>query len=174
MSETLLLNIPKFETWSTEHFLQQSQLCCEVGGAVLNFCSENVEKATRELLHILRSTAFLPAINDFDSEEVAKSKKEEIEMFDNECDEVFKYLRHKDQDALVTSTRSTLEALRKRIIPPSSSISPPDDYHSRAMSLDETHLTPSLFQADLILSTNRSHIKYGPLFYYLYLECLFD
>ena len=148
MSETLLLRMPKTETWSTEHFLQESQECFDASAIVLNFCSENVEKATREVLQILRSTALLPTINKTDSEEVARSKKEEVDLFDTKCDIVFRYLRQRNHGAVVTSQRSTLEAVRKRISPPS--IAQPQSYHTKTLTQEESQPT-SLFQANLVL-----------------------
>ncbi len=151
MSETLLLSMPKAETWTTDYFLQQSQQCFEAGAAVLNFCSKNVEVATRELLDTLRTTAYLPSVSDSDSEEVARSKKEEVEAFDTECDTVFKLLQQRDHEAIVTSQRSTLEAVRKRISPPlTSSIAQPLGYHSKSRSQEEGQ-RQSLFQASLVL-----------------------
>lgn len=154
MSNTLVLHLPKCETWNTEQFLRESLLCSEAGATFLSSCSEKVEDAVKEVLELLRSTALLPQINDFDSDEIAKSKKDELELFENECEDLFMHFQHRNLEALVSSVRCTLDCLRRRITTTSASStrSPVVGYHPKTTYVDDCSHSPSCFQADLILA----------------------
>ena len=90
----------------------------------------------KELLILLRSSACLPAIHSFDSEDKLKSKRgtlygwwlprlptafstsfsaEELEQFETECEDLFLHFQHRNLDAMVAAVKSTLDTLRKRI-----------------------------------------------------------
>ena len=77
MSSTQLLSLPGNETWTTEQFLSKAQARSHQGTHLLTACSRKVEDAVKEMLVLLKSTATLPTIHDFDSEETIKSKKGE-------------------------------------------------------------------------------------------------
>lgn len=77
MSSTQLLSLPGSETWSVEEFLSKAQSRSQQGTELLIANSRKVEAAVKEMLAILRSSANLPTINTFDSDETVKSKKGE-------------------------------------------------------------------------------------------------
>ena len=150
MSHTLLLSLPKGETWDMEHFLQESLSCCKAGASFLRGCSEKVEDAVKELLQLIRSTAPLPQVNSFDSDEIIKSKKEELELFETECEDLFMHFQHRNLDAMASSVRCTLEKLRHCIT--STSHYTAVIHQDNSSSLDKNLLPASCFQADLVLT----------------------
>ena len=78
ISSTHLLSLPGGETWTTEEFLSKAQVRCGQGAELLIANSRKVEDAVKEMVLLLRSTANLPTIHQFDSDETVKSKKGEI------------------------------------------------------------------------------------------------
>ena len=153
MSRTHLLTLPQNEAWTTEYFLHESRVRSELGGRILSSCSIKVEDAVKELLMLLISTAYLPTINSFDSEDVTKSKKDEIELFENQCDDLFTYFRLRNLEALISSVRTTLDNFRRCITTSTSRSN--RTYPSQISSSggkDETSHPTACFQADLILS----------------------
>ena len=78
MSSTLLLNLPITDTWTPDHFLSEARQRCEAGANSLKALSKKVEDSVKELITLLRSSASLPTIHNFDSDETAKSKKGEV------------------------------------------------------------------------------------------------
>ena len=75
MSSTHLLSLPGSETWTTDEFLGHALSRSQQGTELLIANSRKVEDAVKEMLVLLRSTANLPTIHDFDSDETIKSKK---------------------------------------------------------------------------------------------------
>jgi dynein heavy chain len=151
MSHTLLLTLPQNEAWTTTHFLQEASAHSEAGGAILSSCSKKVEDALKELLEVLRNSASLPTINSFDSEDAARAKQEELDLFQTQCQDLFIYFKHRNLEALIASVRGTLDNLRRCITTSTSRSS--IRYGIQAATPDDSssHLT-ACFQADLILS----------------------
>ena len=77
MSSTQLLSLPGSETWTTEEFLSKAFTRSHQGTELLIANSRKVEDAVKEMLVLLKGTANLPTIHDFDSDETTKSKKGE-------------------------------------------------------------------------------------------------
>ncbi len=75
MSCTLLLSLPSTDTWTPEHFLSQAKSCCESGSLSLKGASERVEESVKELVVLFRSSASLPILHAFDTDERSKSKR---------------------------------------------------------------------------------------------------
>lgn len=150
MSHTLLLTLPHNEAWTTAHFLQEALAHSEAGGNILSSCSKKVEDAVKELLGLLRNTAAIPTINDFDSDEVARSKQDELEVFQTHCQDLFIYFKHRNLEALIASVRGTLDNLR-RCITTSTSRSA-IRYGIQPTIQDDSSHPAACFQADLILS----------------------
>ena len=150
MSRTLLLTLPQNEAWTTAHFLQEASAHSEAGGNVLSSCSKKVEDAVKELLELLRNTAATPTINSFDSEEIARSKRDELEVFQTHCQDLFIYFKHRNLDALIASVRGTLDNLRRCIT--TSTLRSGIRYGINPTSLDDSSHPTACFQADLILS----------------------
>ena len=150
MSRTLLLTLPQNEAWSTTHFLQEALAHSEAGGNILSSCSKKVEDAVKELLELLRNTAAVPTINSFDTEEVARSKKDELDAFQTHCQDLFIYFKHRNLDALIASVRGTLDNLRRCIT--ISTLRSGIRYGISSTSLDDSPHPIACFQADLILS----------------------
>ncbi len=78
MGSTILLPLPTTESWTPDYFLTQSKARCEAGGLILKAASKRVEDSVKELIDLLHSSANLPTIHDFDSEETCKSKTGEF------------------------------------------------------------------------------------------------
>ena len=153
MSHTLLLSLPQNEAWSTTHFLQESFAQSESGGNILRSCSKKVEDAVKELLVLLRSTAALPIINTFDSEDLVRSKKDDLEIFETHCQDLFVHFKLRNLEALIASVRTTLDNLRRCITTSTSrSSSRPYSTSSVLRDANETVHPSACFQADLILS----------------------
>lgn len=150
MSRTLLLTLPHNEAWTTAHFLQEAAAHSEAGGNILSSCSKKVEDAVKELLELLRSTAFLPTINSFDSDEVTRTKQDELDVFQTHCQDMFIYFKHRNLEALIASVRGTLDNLR-RCITTSASRSA-IRYGIHATTHDDSSHPTACFQADSILS----------------------
>ncbi len=153
MSRTLLLTLPQNEAWTTALFLQESFAQSENGGNVLCCCSKKVEDAVKELLLLLRTTAALPTINSFDSEETVRSKKDDLEVYEAHCQDLFVHFKLRNLEALIASVRATLDNLR-RCITTSMSRSSARAYSASALLQDSTEPAhpAACFQADLILS----------------------
>ena len=152
MSRTLLLSLPHNEAWTTARFLQESFAQSEAGGNILSSCSKKVEDAVKELLLLLRNTAALPGINEFDSEDQARSKKEDLELFEAHCQDLFVHFKLRNLEALIASVRATLDNLR-RCITTSASRSSARPYSSSAVLREGEGTHPAAcFQADLVLS----------------------
>lgn len=77
MSSTHLLSLPGSETWTTDEFLSKALSRSHQGTELLIANSRKVEDAVKEMLVLLRSTANLPTVHEFDSDETIKSKKGE-------------------------------------------------------------------------------------------------
>lgn len=150
MSHTLLLIPPHNEAWTTTRFLQEALTHSEAGGNTLCLCSKKVEDAVKELLELLRSTAALPTINSFDSDDVSRAKQDELDVFLTHCQDLFIYFKHRNLEALIASVRGTLDNLR-RCITTSTSRSA-IRYGIHATTQDDTSHPTACFQADLILS----------------------
>lgn len=67
---------------------------------------------------------------------------EELEQFDNECEDLFSHFQHRNLDALVCAVRSTLDILRRRLSTSSSVRSQNEDGSRPA----------ACFDAELVLS----------------------
>lgn len=147
MSHTLQLTLPQNEAWTTAHFLHKASAQSEVGGNVLSSCSKRVEDAVVEMLELLRTTAVLPTINSFDSEETIRSKIDEMELFESHCQDLFAHFRYRNLEALIASVRWTLDNLRRCITTSISRSARP--YATISTSQEDP---TACFQADLILS----------------------
>lgn len=148
MSHTQLLSFCQNEAWTTAHFLSEALAHSGAGGLILSSCSNKVEDAVKDLLQILRNTAAVPTINTFDSEEVIRSKQDELEVFQAHCQDMFIHFRHRNLEALIASVRGTLDNLR-RCITTSTSRSVTRPY---GVNLDDSTHPTAFFQTDLILS----------------------
>lgn len=91
------------------------QTCCEDGARLLQSCSNKVEKAVQDIMALVHKDPVLPTFSDNDTKEVRKRKKEELLQFETECQELYNSLKHRFLEALMTSVRSTLELLRKKL-----------------------------------------------------------
>lgn len=151
MSRTPLLNLPHTEAWTTGHFLQESLTQSEAGGNILASCSKKVEDSVKEMLDVLRSTAFLQTINSFDPEDVVKSKLDDTEMFETQCEDLFTHFKHRNLESLIASVRSSLDSLR-RCITTSTARSLSRTYSPDTGSQEDSPGPVACFQADLILS----------------------
>ena len=67
---------------------------------------------------------------------------EELEQFENECEDLFSHFQHRNLDALVCAVRSTLDILRRRLSTSSSVRSQNEDGSRPA----------ACFAAELVLS----------------------
>jgi dynein heavy chain len=160
MAETSLLDLPSADTWTIDSFLSHSQAQCRVGVEVLISCSSKVEEAVKELIQLLRNTAVLPTAAPTDSEDMAKSKSEELEQFETECEDLFAHFQHRNLDALVCAVRSTLDQLRRRLTTSSSARNQYEDGNRPApcfaaevlLSLPNIVLAPSLEELQAVVS----------------------
>lgn len=154
MSRTLLLILPHNEAWSPSHFLQESLAHSAAGGNVLASCSKKVEDAVKELLVLMRNTAAILSMNEFDSEETVRAKLEDMEVFETHCQELFNHFKYRNLEALIASVRGTLDNLRRCITTSSTLRSTNRAYATAALSnsQEEGPHPTACFQADLILA----------------------
>ncbi len=75
MSSTSLLSLPTTDTWTPDHFLSEAKTSCESGSQYLKVASEKVEESIKDLVVLFQSSASLPTLHAFDTEESGKSKR---------------------------------------------------------------------------------------------------
>lgn len=148
MTNTYLLAFPRKESWTIDHFMHECTARSDVGGKILSRCSSKVEDAVKELLELVFSTSHFPTINEFDSEDIVKSKLEAIELFQIECMDMFAHFQHRNLESLLSSVRITLDSLRRHITTSTSRSTARDHKASR----DESNALVACFQASLTLS----------------------
>lgn len=150
MSHTLLLTLPHNEAWSIDHFVQESLSRSVAGGIIVSSCSSKVEDAVKEAIKIIHAAAYIPKPSSSDTDETAKSKRDDLDVFQTNCDDLFAHFKHRNFEALIASVRWTLDSLRRCIT--TSSVSRSSHIYNFNSSLDEPSHPTACLQADLILS----------------------
>ncbi len=89
MGSTILLPLPTTDSWTPDHFLTQAKARCEAGGLTLKAASKRVEDSVKELIDMLYSSANLPTVHDFDTEDTCKAKHGEPKINDRIAGNIF-------------------------------------------------------------------------------------
>ncbi|XP_076818600.1 dynein axonemal heavy chain 5-like isoform X2 [Clavelina lepadiformis] len=144
MAKTKLVELPTDQPMTITDFVQATKDLCTTGAITLQTKSKLVEEATNELIDMLldfggqksenqdvddtvqdgspsppinRSSSITPVSRGASARK--KGKKDIVQIMEEEAKELLCYFNHRNIDALLKVIKSTLEALRKRIISPS-------------------------------------------------------